>query len=192
MSLISELIDVGDFVAVDSSTTSIAFAYVHENKITKYGKMEFKGNGIYKRISDISRKTEALFRTLPVDTLVIESSFYSNNPKTATNLALAQGAILGAASIMGVKDVFSVPPIVWQKGIGNGPWTKDQKADLANRFPGKSKSWYQNTMRNERKQTTINIINNKYGLLVDDNDVADALGLAMFTGNNRARIADYH
>lgn len=189
---IAQFMEMGDFVAVDSSTTSIAFAYVSNNEITRYGKMKFNGDGIYEKVSDIALKTEGLFRSLPVDTLVIEASFYSNNPKTSTNIAIAQGAILGSASVMGVKNIFSVPPIVWQKGIGNGPWTKDQKLDLATRFPGKSKSWYQNTMRNERKQATINIVNEKYGLSVDDNDVADALGLAMFTGNNRARIADYH
>jgi len=130
MTFISEIMDIGDFVAVDSSTTSIAFAYVHNNKITRYGKMEFKGNGIYQRINDISRKTEALFRTLPVDTLVIEASFYSNNPKTSTNLALAQGAILGAASIMGVKNIGSCVPIQWQSGIGIKAFTKEQKAKL--------------------------------------------------------------
>lgn len=189
---LAEFMEMGDFVAIDSSTTSIAFAFVHDNKITKFGKARFVGNGIYEKVSDIARKTEGLLKLLPVDTLVIEASFYANNPKTSTNLAIAQGAILGAASVVGVKNIFSVPPIVWQKGIGNGPWTKDQKLDLAARFPGKSKSWYQNTMRNERKQATINIVNEKYGLSVDDNDVADALGLAMFTGNNRARIADYH
>lgn len=185
---LAELVDIGDFVAIDSSTTSIAFAYVQNNKIVKYGKMRFKGNGIYEKVSDISRKTEGLFKTLPAESLVIESSFYSNNPKTSTNLALAQGAILGAASVMGVKRIGSVVPIVWQKGIGNGPWTKDQKADLASRFPGKSKSWYQNTMRNERKEATINIINERYELKVNDNDVADALGIAMFVDSNRSKV----
>lgn len=188
MSLLSELIDVGDFVAVDSSTTSIAFAYVHNNKITRYGKMEFKGNGIYQRINDISRKTEALFRTLPVDTLVIESSFYSNNPKTSTNLALAQGAILGAASIMGVKNIGSCVPIQWQSGIGNKAFTKEQKAELMLEYPGKSKPWYQNKVRQLRKQKTMDYVNDKYGLSVTDDDVADALGIAAFVASNRNKV----
>lgn len=191
MTFLSEVLDIGDFIAVDSSTTSIAFAYVHKNRIVRYGKMGFKGNGIYEKIKDISRKTEGLFAALPCESLVIEASFYSNNPKTSTNLALAQGAILGAAAVVCVKNIYSVPPIVWQKGIGNGPWTKDQKADLQSRFPGKSKSWYQNRMREERKQLTINLVNKNYNLSIDDNDVADALGLAMFTGSNRRKVAGY-
>lgn len=191
MSFIAALNGLDNFVAVDSSTTSIAFAYVSNNKITRYGKMEFKGDGIYQRLRDISVKTEALFKALPAECIVIEASFYSNNPKTSTNLALAQGAILGAASVMGVKRIYSVPPIVWQKGIGNGPWTKEQKSLLMDNHPGKSKSWYQNKMRSERKQTTISLVNEKYNLSVDDNDVADALGIAMFAENNGLKIVGY-
>lgn len=186
--LVTEIMGIGDFVAVDSSTTSIAFAYVQDNKITKYGKMEFKGNGIYQRVSDISRKTEALFRMLPVDTLVIESSFYSKNPRTATNLAIAQGAILGAASIMGVKKMGSVVPIQWQSGINNKAFTKEQKIELMQEYPGKSKVWYQGKMRQIRKQKTIDYVNDKYHLNVDDDDVADALGIAAFVIKNGNKV----
>jgi Holliday junction resolvasome RuvABC endonuclease subunit len=188
MTFISEILDIGDFVAVDSSTTSIAFAYVHNNKIAKYGKMEFKGNGIYQRIGDISLKTEGLFKALPAKCLVIESSFYSNNPKTSTNLALAQGAILGAASVMGVKRLGSVVPIQWQSGINNKAFTKEQKAQVMEDFPGKSKGWYQNKVRNLRKQVTIDYVNNRYGLSVTDNDVADALGIAAFVAANSQKV----
>lgn len=186
--MLAEISGVGDFVAVDSSTTSIAFAYVKDNKITKYGKMEFKGNGIYQRVGDIARKTEALFRMLPVDTLVIESSFYSKNPRTATNLAIAQGAILGAASIMGVKKMGSVVPIQWQSGINNKAFTKEQKLELMQEYPGRSKGWYQGKMRQIRKQKTIDYVNEKYHLEVNDDDVADALGIAAFVIKNGNKV----
>lgn len=185
---IADFMEVGDFVAVDSSTTSIAFAYVHDNKITRYGKMKFNGNGIYEKVADIALKTEGLFRALPVDTLVIEASFYSNNPKTSTNLAIAQGSILGAASVMGVKNIGSVVPIQWQNGIGNKAFSKDEKLAVALEYPGKSKGWYQNKVRDLRKHRTIDYVNSKYGLEVDDNDIADALGIAAFVANNRAKV----
>lgn len=185
---LAEFMEMGDFVAVDSSTTSIAFAYVHKNKIVKYGKMKFDGHGIYEKVSDIARKTEGLLRLMPVDTLVIEASFYSNNPKTSTNLAIAQGAILGAGSVMGVKNIGSVIPIQWQNGIGNKAFSKDEKLAVAQEFPGKSAGWYQNKVRNLRKQRTIDYVNDKYGLAVDDNDVADALGIAAFVANNRGKV----
>lgn len=185
---LSELIDTGDFVAVDSSTTSIAFAYVHNNHIERYGKMVFSGSGIYQKIGDIARKTEGLFRLLPAESLVIEASFYSNNPKTSTNLALAQGAILGAAAVMGVKRIGSVVPIQWQNGIGNPVFSKIEKLNLMHEYPGKSKGWYQNKMRNLRKERTIDIVNEKYNLNVDDNDVADALGIAAFVARDRSKV----
>ena len=185
---ISEFMEMGDFVAIDSSTTSLAFAFVSDNKIVKFGKVKFSGNGIYEKVSDIAKKTEGLLRLLPVNTLVIEASFYSNNPKTSTNLAIAQGGILGAASVVGVKNIGSVIPIQWQNGIGNKAFTKDEKLAVAQEFPGKSAGWYQNKVRNLRKQRTIDHVNNKYGLSVTDDDVADALGIAAFVANNRAKV----
>lgn len=185
---ISELIDIGDFVAIDSSTTSLAFAYVHNNSIVRYGKLLFEGNGIYEKVADIALKTEALFATLPTDTIVIESSFYSMNPQTSTNLAIAQGAILGAASTKGVKNIYSVPPITWQRGIGNATYSKEQKAELKRHFPGKSNGWYQSKIRSLRKQYTVDYVNKKYNLNVTDDDVADALGIAAYVAMDRTKV----
>lgn len=185
---LTEFMEMGDFIAIDSSTTSLAFALVSKNKIVKFGKVKFNGNGIYEKISDISLKTKGLLVQFPVDTVVIEASFYSNNPKTSTNLAIAQGAILGAATIIGVKNVGSVIPIQWQNGINNKAFTKDEKRAVAEEFPGKSAGWYQNKVRQLRKQRTIDYVNDKYGLSVDDDDVADALGIAAFVANNRAKV----
>lgn len=182
------LVEIDDFVAVDSSTTSIAFAYVHDDHIQQYGKMIFNGSNIYEKLIDIAHKTQGLFGQLPVDTLVIESSFYSKNPRTATNLALAQGAIIGSAAMAGVLRVGSVMPIVWQRGIDNKPLSRREKAEVAKDHPGKSISWTTNYIRKLRKQRTIDYVNAKYNLNVNDDDIADALGIAAYVANNRTKV----
>lgn len=188
---LGEVFSLNSFVSIDSSTTSLAFAYVEDGKIKRYGKVVFSGHGIYERIADISRKTEGLFKFFPSKSIVIESGFFSNNPKTSTNLALAQGSILGAASVMGVADIYAVPPVSWQSGIKNGTWNRDQKLELQNQFPGKSAAWYKNKMRQLRKQKTIDTVNEQFGLSVTDDDVADALGIALFSINNKSKILGY-
>lgn len=177
-----------DFIAIDSSTTSIAFAAVADGAILKYGKIGFSGRTIYEKAGDMAKKTRWLFTLVPIKTIVIESTFYSNNPKTTANLNLAQGAIIGAACALCVETVWGVPPMVWQRGIGNGPWDKDRKIDLVARFPDRSDAWYKNRMRNERKLETIDIVNKEFGTSVSDNDVADALGIAMFTLQNPQKV----
>lgn len=185
---VAEFMEMGDFVAMDTSTTSLAFALVSKNNIVKFGKVKFNGSGIYEKVGDIAFKSQGILSQFPVDTIVIESSFYSNNPKTATNLAMAQGAILGAASLVGVKQIGSVVPIQWQSGISNKGFSKEEKAALANEYPGKSAGWYQNKIRQIRKQRTIDYVNVRYNLNVDDDDVADALGIAAFVANNRSKV----
>jgi len=55
-------------------------------------------------------------------------------------------------------------------------------------YPGQSKLWYQNKVRQLRKQKTMDYVNDKYGLSVTDDDVADALGIAAFVASNRNKV----
>ena len=174
-----------DFVAIDSSTTSLAFAHFQGDHLVSWGIIKFSGHGIYEKVPDIAIKTGLLFDILEADKIVIESTFFSVNPKVATDLALAQGAILGAS---GVKSIASCPPIVWQKHIGNNPFTRMEKTSLEKDNPGKSRSWYKAQPRKLRKQRTIRIVNRAYGLDIDDDNVADAIGLGMYANDNWSKL----
>jgi hypothetical protein len=174
-----------DFVAIDSSTTSLAFAHFDDRHLVRWGIIKFSGQGIYEKVPDIAVKVGLLFGILETDRIVIESTFFSVNPKVTTDLALAQGAILGAS---GVKFIAGCPPIVWQKHIGNNPFTKMEKASLAKDNPGKSRSWYKAQPRKLRKQRTIRIVNKAYGLNIDDDNVADAIGLGIYAEDNWSRL----
>ena len=110
------------YIAIDSSTNSLAFASFAGETLLKFGILKFSGNGIYDKIPDIASKTGALFAGIDAEHIVIESTFFALNPKVTTDLALAQGAILGAASGQGVKYIAGVPPMNWQRYIGNGPY----------------------------------------------------------------------
>ena len=179
---------MNDFVAIDSSSTSIAFAYFVDGELYKYGKVKFKGKDLTTRLRDAARKTQGLFLAMPVDKVVIESSFYSANPSTATNLALCQGAILGAAAVCGSNKFAKVVPINWQKNLGNPQWTKEQKLELQQKFPDRSKGWYSGEVRKRRKEKTIELINARYGIIVTDDDVADAIGVGSYVLDREDKI----
>ena len=174
--------------SIDASTNSLAFAIFSENTLQQFGKINFQGVSTYAKVKDAARKTLAFFKQFKIDAIVIEHTVFINSPKTAADLALVQGAMLGAAGIAGIRVAGSVNPISWQSFIGNGKVTKDAKVIIRKENPGKSESWYKNFERESRKQKTINFISINYDIVVEDNDVADAIGIGHWAIHNWGKL----
>lgn len=171
--------------AIDASTNSLAYAVFDKEILKEVGKINFEGNDIYQKVGDAGKKTKAYFETvMKADAIVIEHTVFMNSPKTAADLALVQGAILGSAAICGVTTVGKVSPITWQNYIGNKKISKDEHAMIVARNPGKSESWYKSFERNLRKQRTIDFIEFEFDKKITDNDVADACGIGYWAINN--------
>lgn len=177
-----------NFCAIDSATTSLAFSHFKDGSLLKFGIIKFSGNGIYDKVTDIAQKTGGLFEHINTEFVIIESTFFSVNPKVTTDLALAQGVILGAASIHGVKHIAGCTPLGWQRFIGNPPLTKDEKLAIVKSNPDKSTSWHKAQPRKIRKQRTIDIINDAYSLGVTDDNVADAIGIGLYASKNWEKL----
>jgi hypothetical protein len=171
--------------AIDASTNSLAYATFHGGSLKEYGKINFEGKDIYEKVIDAGRKSKGLFEYIVnVDAIVIEHTVFMNSPKTAADLALVQGALLGAAGQSGIRTIGKVSPITWQNFIGNKKISKEEKAIIVARNPGKSESWYKTYERNLRKQRTIDFIEFTYNRKVEDNDVADACGIGHWAIKN--------
>jgi len=171
--------------AIDASTTSLAFALFNNKKLTTVGKIKFEGNTNYQKVMDACAKTKAFFEySGGFEAIVIEHTVFMNSPKTAADLALIQGALLGAAGLTGTKQIGTVAPITWQNYLGNKRLTKEEQIDIRAKNPGKSDSWYKSYERQIRKERTIRLIEINYNKSLDDNDVADACGIGHWAINN--------
>jgi hypothetical protein len=171
--------------AIDASTNSLAFATFHDGNLKEVGKIKFEGKDIYEKVIDAGRKSKGLFdHIVNVDAIVIEHTVFMNSPKTAADLALVQGALLGAAGQAGIRTIGKVAPITWQNFIGNKKISKDEKLYIKAQNPGKSDSWLKTYERELRKQRTINFINIQYDKTITDNDVADACGIGHWAIKN--------
>jgi Holliday junction resolvasome RuvABC endonuclease subunit len=173
--------------SIDASTNSLAFALfdTEEKTLGVVGKINFSGNDTYKKVMDAGQKVRAFFDYYGgFEAIVIEHTVFMNSPKTAADLALVQGAILGAAGQSGTKIIGKVSPITWQNFIGNKKLTKEEQLLIRSHNPGKSDSWYKSYERSFRKQRTINFINLNYDRKIDDNDVADACGIGHWAMHN--------
>ena len=177
--------------AIDASTNSLAFALFttdsgkFKNDLGTVGKINFEGSNIYEKVMDAGQKTKAFFDYYGgFEAIVIEHTVFMNSPKTAADLALVQGAILGAAGQSGTKVIGKVSPITWQNYIGNKKLTKEEQLLVRSQNPGKSQAWYKGYERGIRKKRTIKFININYDRSIDDNDVADACGIGHWAIHN--------
>lgn len=171
--------------AIDASTNSLAYSLFESDQLKQYGKIFFEGKDIYEKVGDAARKTLAYFdAVIDAEAIVIEHTVFMNSPKTAADLALVQGALLGAAAMYGINTVGKVSPITWQNYIGNKKISKDEQLSIRAKNPGKSISWYKAFERNLRKERTIKFINTIYDKNITDNDVADACGIGHWAINN--------
>jgi Holliday junction resolvasome RuvABC endonuclease subunit len=174
--------------SIDASTNSLAFAIFSDISLVAFGKINFQGSNTYAKVKDAARKSYAFFKKFNIDSIVIEHTVFINSPKTAADLALVQGGLLGAAGISGIKIAGSVNPISWQSFIGNPKLTTLEKKELMEQYPDKSKVWYQNRAREIRKIRTIQFVNTYYDKKVSDNDVADAIGIGHWAIHNWGKL----
>lgn len=180
--------NIHNFCSIDASTNSLAFAHFIDGDLKRYGKIRFFGNSIYQKIADTTKKTRALFEQIDTDTIVIEQTIYSNSPKTAANLALSQGALLGAASLCGVDYIGSASPMTWQNYIGNKRLSPEERAEIAKANPNKSNSWLKSKEREFRKARTIKIVNERFNIHLGDDDVADAVAIGVYALDNWTKV----
>ena len=171
--------------AIDASSNSLAFALFNNKKLNTFGKIKFEGNTNYEKVMDACAKTKAFFEySGGFEAIVIEHTVFMNSPKTAADLALVQGALLGAAGLSGTKQIGTVAPITWQNYLGNKKLTKEEQLGIRLKNPGKSDSWYKTYERQVRKERTIKLIEINYDKIINDNDVADACGIGHWAINN--------
>lgn len=172
-------------LGIDASTRSIAFCLFDNNVPIKWGEVFFDGGDVYERILDAKKKVKSVTKSLPSDFVAIEAAVMVRSANTGLKMAYIFGAIMGELISDG-RRVVEVHPITWQSYIGNKNFTKAQKLELQNKYPGKSANWYKAKMREVRKQKTIDFCK-ELGVVVESDNVADACGIGWYAANNLMR-----
>lgn len=173
-------------LGIDSSTNSFAYCIIEDGEPVDWGEIPFKGSTVFKRLADGRRKIEEVKSKLHADVVVIESSIFVQNKKTVILMAYAVGAILSVLMDT-IDEVDEVSPKEWQSAIGNMPLSKAEKESIKLKTPGKSKSWYDNQAREQRKQFTMDWVREKFGIAADTDNISDAVALASYYYDKRQR-----
>jgi len=96
-------------------------------------------------------------------------------------MAYVFGAIMGEILTDKIQ-VVEVHPITWQSYIGNKNFTKAEKIEIRNEFPGRSDNWIKAKIRERRKEKTIGFVRS-LGIETESDNVADAAGIAWYAVN---------
>ena len=166
-------------LGIDASTASVAFCLFEDGTPVLMGKLPILGSDIYDKIKDANNKAKAIAKLCNPDYVTVESAIMVKSPDAGIKIAMVVGAILSVILKPETK-VVTVAPISWQSYIGNNNFTKAQKLEIQNQFPGKSVTWYKSKIREIRKQKTMDFFNDKFGTSISDNDVGDATGIAYY------------
>lgn len=169
-------------MGIDCSTHSLAFCVFYNRRPVRWGKVEFQGADVFERMRDAARKMHALADQFEVDYIVFESAILAKvaNADTTIKLAMVYGVCIAELMNQGTK-VVTAKPLEWQSFIDNPNFTPKEKAAVKLERPGMSAGWYQNEIRQRRKQKTMDYFNKKWPHLnLSDNDVGDSFGLAYY------------
>lgn len=164
-------------VTLDISSKFLAYAVWEGRNLQRWGKIYPHGTGD-NAIGSYSRVILATFDP-PVDIVVYESSFMGNNANVLKVLSKVVGSVISGFYLLGTRNFVGVPPITWQTGIKVPKTSRDEFQRMQKRYPSKTTSWLKNKDRANRKQAVIDIVNKRFNLSLqmDDNDIADAIGI---------------
>ena len=169
-------------LGIDASTNSIAFCLMENDVPLKWGKINLSGEDIYDKIYDAKVKMALMLDELKSDYIVVEGAVFVKSADAVIKLSYVYGVVIAELMSTGAK-VITIAPSSWQAYIGNKNPTKEEKAAIRLKSPGYADSWYQNQLRNMRKQRTVDYFNKKYNLSIEDFDVADSFGIAHYSNS---------
>lgn len=168
-------------IGLDASTKTLAFCEYVDGKVQEFGEVTYSDSkNLFERLGSIEQRAGFLSsRYDDVDLVLIEAPVRVNNVRVVVGLAYSYGIVAAKFAARGMR-VEDVPPITWQRYIGNTPLTKQQKDKLKLDNPNHTPAWYNNQGRKNRKQFTMDWVYKTYGVTVQNDNVADAIGIAHY------------
>jgi Holliday junction resolvasome RuvABC endonuclease subunit len=175
----------GRFLAIDSSSKSLAFSIFDKNDKTMLisaGKIDFPAD-MAQRLKTINIAIESIFdRYGPIDHVVIEQTIYIQSPQTSRILSYVVGHIWGKC-LEKSPDVRDVEVMKWKSYIGYKNVSKAEKLAWEKEF-GITEA--KKIAAKERKERTGKIIKQKIKGIDDisDYDIIDAVAIGIWAVNN--------
>lgn len=143
-------------IAFDESTTCTGYAIFEDEKLIDYGAIVQKSKNVIERISEIAYGIEDLIQRYRPNDIALENVQITMSAPTAKSLMGLQ-LLIEVLCYRYQINYQTLRAAHWRKvlGLSNSPKIK----------------------RSEKKQQTINYIENKYEIKIDKDDISDAIAI---------------
>lgn len=181
------LINRNSVLGIDASTNSLAFCKMENKSPVEWGEMKYqKDSNLFRRLASIEQRAGIIVdKYSDVEYVLIEAPVKVQNTRIAISLAYSYGIVAAKFAARGI-EVNDVPPVTWQKYIGNKGFSKADRDLLKNEFPGKTPSWYTNKAREIRKERTMKWVEENFGIVTTNDNVSDAISIAAYAVRYKA------
>ena len=168
-------------LAIDPASHSLAWAVIDSDKnVIDVGKIVFdKDKDVSEKLAKIATGINSIIDEHHPDVAAIEQSVYIQNFQSSRIISYIIGFTWGLLFTKGVKTR-DVNPLSWKPNIGYKNLTKQDQKDLEKNG---IKGSIQIKMKNERKKRVRDIVSIAYGQDtpgLEDDDIIDALGIALW------------
>lgn len=168
-------------IAIDPSSHSLAWCVADVGfntfKLVGSGKIDFKDKKeINLKFKEIKTGINSIWEEYQFKDAVIEQSVYIQNFQSSRIISYVIGYSWGILDEY-CLSVCDVNPLVWKPKIGYKNLSKADKLKIERDFGQKG---IQKKLSQERKDRVKNIIEAKIGESTDDEDVNDAIGIALW------------
>lgn len=168
-------------ISVDCSSKKLSFTILEDGQLESYGEIYFKDAAEHIRLMNTRKQLEDILPLLGrFDYCVFEAAVNVRSVKTMIVLAKAFGVAVSVLAEQADKLV-EITPIAWQSAIGNPNVKPEERRELLAKHPElKSKSQQQNFLRNYRKNRTMDYVEKRFGIRMENNDLSDSAGIGAF------------
>lgn len=168
-------------IAIDPASHSLAWCVIDKNKnVIATGKIHLeKEKDISQKLAKIAKELTLVIKEHKPDHAAIEQSVYIQNFQSSRIISYIIGFTWGLLFQAGIKTQ-DINPLIWKPAIGYKNINKQDKDTLEKNG---IKGSMQVKLKNERKKRVREIVSIAFGSDtpgLDDDDIIDALGIALW------------
>lgn len=171
------------YMGIDASTKSIAWGIIEKDQLLSYGEFYFTSSDFDYRLYQARTIMESQFFLdifNSTDYITFEKAIIGPNREVALKMAQMFGVIKSVLKESTAKLV-EAPPMSWQEKIGNPVFRGRARTDFFKQHPEwKTRSQMNNGIRAHRKAVTQKIVYERFGEMIESDNVTDAIGIAVF------------
>lgn len=169
---------------VDASTRCVAIAIIDAGRPVCLSRVDLGHGDMISRLSLVRDRFIATMKLYKPTFCMIEAPIMVQNPQTTKHMAYVVGILMGACLELGIS-VDDVPPMTWKTSLGYKPLKRSVINDLG--LSENEAKRYVRTYNKDQIRNKMIAMFPSFSTALEDDDLSDALGIALYAWDNYGR-----